>query len=141
MIELIYQEYENNRMIFIIGNGGSASKASHLAQDLSKAAISNQDTKKRIKTISMTDNIPYITVFANDTGYENIFSSQLRTFANEGDLLIAIRVSVNSQNILNAKQFVKKFGVKIIRVTGYNGGKLHELSDISINVPINDIYI
>lgn len=139
MIDAVYKAYKDEKMIFIIGNGGSASKASHVAQDFSKGLILDQNINKRVKALSLTDNVPYITALANDTGFENIFSAQLRTFASEGDYLLAISGSGNSPNIISAAEFAKELHMTIIGVTGYGGGKLKELSDISVNVQINDM--
>lgn len=139
MIEAIYEAYKTDKTIFIIGNGGSAAKASHVAQDFSKGLIFDQNINKRVKALSLTDNIPYITALANDTGYENIFSAQLRTFANKGDYLLAISGSGNSPNIIKAVDVAKEKKMVVIGVTGYGGGKLKELSDISVNVKINDM--
>ncbi len=139
MIEAIYKAYEDEKMIFIIGNGGSAAKASHVAQDFSKGLILDQNINKRVRALSLTDNVPYITALANDTGYENIFSSQLRTFASKGDYLIAISGSGNSPNIVAAAEFAKENKILVIGITGYGGGMLKELSDISVNVQINDM--
>jgi len=139
MIEAVYRAYEDEKMIFIIGNGGSASKASHVAQDFSKGLILDQSINKRVKALSLTDNVPYITALANDNGFENIFSAQLRTFASKGDYLLAISGSGNSPNIVSAAEFAKELHMTIIGVTGYGGGKLKELCDISVNVQINDM--
>jgi len=139
LIDAVYKAYENEKMIFIIGNGGSASKASHVAQDFSKGLILDQSINKRVKALSLTDNVPYITALANDTGFENIFSAQLRTFAGKGDYLLAISGSGNSQNIISAAEYAKEIQMTVIGVTGYGGGRLKELSDISVNVQINDM--
>ena len=139
MIDSVYKAYVDEKMIFLIGNGGSAAKASHVAQDFSKGLILDQNINKRVKALSLTDNIPYITALGNDTGFENIFSSQLRTFASEGDYLLAISGSGNSPNIIAAAQYAKDIKMNVIGVTGYGGGRLKELSDVSVNVQINDM--
>jgi D-sedoheptulose 7-phosphate isomerase len=126
-------------MVFLIGNGGSASKASHLAQDFSKGLIQNPNPSNRLKALSLTDNIPYITALGNDEGYENIFTGQLKIFANEGDYLLAISGSGNSKNIINAVNFAKSHNMTVIGVTGYDGGVLKKLSDISVHVNLNDM--
>jgi D-sedoheptulose 7-phosphate isomerase len=139
MIHHILEAYNNRKMIFIIGNGGSASNASHFAEDLSKGAITDQNVEKRIRAISLAENVPFITASANDTGYENIFVSQLITFANPGDYLIAISGSGNSKNIIKAVEYAKIRKINVIGVTGYDGGKLKELSDISVHVPLHEM--
>lgn len=141
VVERIYSCYKENRTIFVIGNGGSASNASHLAQDLSKGAIIDQKQAKRIKAMSLSDNISYITAVGNDDGFENIFTSQLRTFSKEGDLLIAISCSGTSKNIVNAAEYAKAKGIEIIGITGFKGGTLKQISDYSIHIPLDDFGI
>jgi len=139
MIEELYTAYENDKMIFVIGNGGSAANASHFAQDLSKGVLLDQSINKRIRALSLTDNIAYITALANDDGYEKIFIAQMRTFSQAGDLLIVISGSGNSPNVIEAVNFAKRNGIKVIGVTGYDGGKLKELADLSVHVPLNEM--
>lgn len=139
MINEIYNSYLKDQTIFVIGNGGSAANASHFAQDLSKGVILDQSVEKRIRALSLTDNIAYITALANDDGYEKIFVAQMRTFANNDDLLIAISGSGNSPNIIEAVNYAKNNRIKVIGITGYSGGKLKEFSDISVHVPLNEM--
>jgi D-sedoheptulose 7-phosphate isomerase len=139
LIDCIYTAYENKKTIFLIGNGGSAAKASHVAQDFSKGLIGDPNINHRVKALSLTDNIPYITALGNDEGYENIFSGQLRIFAEEGDYLIAISGSGNSENIIKAAEFAKVHNMKVIGVTGFDGGVLKKMSDVSVNIPIYDM--
>jgi D-sedoheptulose 7-phosphate isomerase len=139
MIYAIYKAYVDGTTIFIIGNGGSAANASHFAQDLSKGVILDQNVRKRIKALSLTDNVPYITALGNDNGYDSVFVSQLRTFSCEGDLLIAISGSGKSKNILAAVEYARNNGMKVIGVTGYDGGELKSLSDTSVHVPLNEM--
>ncbi|MFC2093291.1 SIS domain-containing protein [Bacteroidota bacterium] len=139
MLHHILEAYDNRKMIFVIGNGGSAANASHFAEDLSKGVITDQNVEKRIRAISLADNVPFITASANDSGYENIFVSQLITFANPDDYLIAISGSGNSKNIIKAVEYSKIRRINVIGVTGYDGGKLKELCDISVHVPLNEM--
>lgn len=151
LISMIHQAYLKGEKIFIIGNGGSAANASHLAEDLAqqiKGKKSFKETKgifeeeKRIKAISLTDNTPYITAIGNDYGYENIFVEQLKNIAEPNDILIAISGSGNSPNIIKAVEWAKKNGVAVFGITGFDGGKLKEmLEHRDIHVPINDMYI
>jgi len=140
-IALIYDSCIKNKTVFIIGNGGSASNASHLAQDLSRVSIFHQNKEKSIKAISLTDNISFITAVANDFGFENIFTSQLKTFADEGDVLIAISCSGNSKNIIHAVNFAHSQNMTVFGITGYDGGQLKQLSEMHIHVPLNDFGI
>ena len=139
VIHHILEAYNNKKMIFVIGNGGSAANASHFAEDLSKGVITDQNVEKRIRAISLADNVPFITASANDSGYENIFVSQLITFANPDDYLIAISGSGNSKNIIKAVEYSRIRRINVIGVTGYDGGKLKELCDISVHVPLHEM--
>lgn len=139
MIQLIFNAYKDDKCIFVIGNGGSAANASHLAQDLVKGTRFSLELDKRIKAMSLTDNIAFITALSNDDGYEVVFEQQLRTFAKPGDLLIAISGSGNSPNILKAITWAKDNNLQTLGVTGFNGGKLYEISDHNLHVPLNDM--
>lgn len=132
----IQKKYHEGKNIFVIGNGGSAANASHLAQDLAKGVFLDQSVEKRIRALSLTDNTPYMTALGNDNGYECIFEAQLRTFANKGDLLIVISGSGNSKNILNALEFAKEKKLSTLGFSGYNGGKMRGLLDIEVFIPL-----
>jgi D-sedoheptulose 7-phosphate isomerase len=142
-INLLINYYDENKFIFIIGNGGSAAFASHLAEDLAKGTKITNNEKinkfKRFKALSLTDNTPFITAQGNDEGYESIFREQLKTFAAEGDLLIAISGSGNSPNIIEAIQWAKESGVETVGITGFDGGKLKQMCDLNVHIPINDM--
>lgn len=119
--------------IFIIGNGGSAATASHMVNDLGAGL-----RRRKIKSFdveSLSDNTPVCTALANDIGYKNIFYMQLKDRVTPNDILIAISCSGNSKNITKAVKYSKKQGVKIIGITGFDGGKLKEQSDINFHVP------
>lgn len=131
--------YNNNQTIYIIGNGGSASNASHFAQDLSKGIFFDKPVAKTMKAISLTDNIAHITAIANDTGYQNIFSAQINTFAAAGDVLICISGSGNSENIIEAVKAAKQKGMFVIGVTGFDGGQLKSLSDFLVHIPLHEM--
>jgi D-sedoheptulose 7-phosphate isomerase len=123
----------------VIGNGGSAANASHFAQDLAKGTKLNKDQARRLKALSLTDNLPFITAQGNDEGYESIFEQQLRTFAKPGDVLIAISGSGNSPNIINAVEWCNKNDIETIGITGFDGGKLTKIARHSVNVVLNDM--
>lgn len=131
--------YENNKTIFVIGNGGSAANASHFAQDISKGVFMEKPVERGIKALSLTDNVAYITALGNDNGYHTVFSAQLNTFANEGDFLVAISGSGNSKNILDAVRIARQKNMFVIGVTGFDGGELKKASDFSVHVPLNDM--
>ncbi|MES2790770.1 MAG: SIS domain-containing protein, partial [Planctomycetota bacterium] len=112
----IFAAYEQGKFVFICGNGGSGSNSSHFCEDLGKSTLRREDfTKegvKRLKVMSLTDNTPYILAWGNDEGFDRIFVEQLKNFASEGDVLIAISGSGNSPNILNAVEWGNTHGLK-----------------------------
>jgi D-sedoheptulose 7-phosphate isomerase len=140
MISHIYKAYEKQNMIFVIGNGGSAANASHFAQDLAKGTKTKDDISKRIKALSLTDNLSFISALGNDEGFESIFEQQLKTFASKGDLLIAISGSGNSPNIIKAVDWANDNGVTTIGVTGFDGGLLRKINKISLHIQLDDMF-
>lgn len=135
--DILYDCYEKDKQIFIIGNGGSASTASHFACDLGKGTIKNvyDEKEKRLRVISLTDNMPIITAIGNDLGYENIFSQQLRNLVNPKDVVVAITGSGNSENILKGIYTASKLEAISVGFTGFDGGKLKKMVDYNIHVP------
>jgi D-sedoheptulose 7-phosphate isomerase len=138
-LDILVEAYKNDKFVFVIGNGGSAANASHLAQDLAKGTRSSKDQSRRLKALSLTDNLPFITAQGNDEGYDSIFEQQLRTFAKPGDYLIAISGSGNSPNIISAIEWANGNGITTIGITGYDGGKLKKMAHHSVNVALNDM--
>ncbi len=146
MIEIILDAREKGNQIFFIGNGGSAATASHFANDIS---IGTRVTEKPFKAIALTDNMAIITAVANDDGYEYIFTKQLQNFATPKDVLVAISASGNSPNVIHTVNWARQLGMKVIGLTGFDGGKLRELSDIKIHVqtmkgeygPVEDVHM
>ena len=132
VIHIINECYKKNRQIFIMGNGGSASTSSHFACDLGKGTIVKG--KERLRVMSLSDNMALITAISNDYGYEYILSEQLENLVNEKDVVIAISASGNSPNIIKGVEYVKEKKAIVIGFTGFNGGKLRELSDICIHI-------
>ena len=139
LIELIIKSYSEERMIFVIGNGGSAANASHFAQDLAKGTRNHLNQAKRIKALSLTDSIPFITALSNDDGYDTIFEQQLRTYAKSNDVLISISGSGNSPNIIKAVEWANLAGMITVGISGFNGGKLKELVKYSLHIPLDDM--
>lgn len=133
VIDVLQEARVEGKRIYVIGNGGSAATASHLASDLSKGAIALG--VPRLKAFAITDNIPLLTAWANDTAYENIFAEQLENLVEPGDVVIGLSGSGNSANILNGLRTAKARGATTIGFTGFNGGKLKNLVDIAIVVP------
>ncbi len=121
------------RNIFVCGNGGSASTASHFVCDMLKGASYNRPARFRIQ--ALTDSLPTITAYANDVGYEVAFVEQLKNFAAPGDLLMAISGSGNSPNVLRAVEYANSLGCRTIGLTGRDGGQLGPLSQLEINIP------
>ena len=132
-VELLLEAREKGSTIFFIGNGGSASTASHFANDIGIGTKAYYE--KPFRVVSLCDNQAIITAIANDDGYENIFSKQLEVLLKEGDLVVAISASGNSVNLINAFDVAKKKKAITVAITAFNGGKLKDLSDMSIHVP------
>lgn len=145
LTELLLQAYEDERQIFILGNGGSASTASHFACDLSKGTINGNG--KRFKVISLTDNVALMTAWANDSHYDDVFQEQLENLSNPGDVVIGISASGNSNNVLNAIEYARSTGCVTIGFAGFGGGKLAGMVDECITVesdrygPVEDIHL
>jgi D-sedoheptulose 7-phosphate isomerase len=121
------------KTVFIFGNGGSAATASHFACDLAKGAICPD--KPRFKVLSLTDNIPVFSAWANDSAYDRVFAEQLENFVGYGDVIIAISGSGNSRNVLDGVEVANAKGAITIGFTGFDGGKLKDLVDIPLVVP------
>lgn len=138
-MELIYNTYKKDKKIYIFGNGGSAVTASHFQNDFNKGV--SEYLEKKFNFMCLNDNIATIMAIANDIGYEEIFRFQLKGRLKEGDIVIAISGSGNSLNIINSVAYAKECGNKIIGMTGYDGGKLKKMSDISLHVPINSMQV
>ena len=138
-LNLLYETMENGNTVFVFGNGGSASTASHYQNDFNKGV--SEHTEKKFNFLCLNDNIPTIMAVANDIGYEEIFRFQLVGHLKPGDIILAISGSGNSKNVINAVEYAKARGHKVIGLTGFNGGKLKELSDVSLHVPINSMQI
>ncbi len=138
LIVLIRDCYENNKQIFIMGNGGSASIASHMACDLSKTVLKRfYNNEKRLKVISLTDNVALMTAISNDLAYEEVFSQQLRGLLNSGDLVIIISGSGNSRNIIRAAQYAKEKGAIVFGILGFDGGEMLHMADEFVHFKMN----
>ena len=137
--DLLIMESGKGKTIFLCGNGGSAACASHTANDLAKLTIIRD--RKRLKVISLTDNTPLLTAWANDNGYEYCFVEPLKNLYEEGDILIAISGSGNSKNVLNAVEFVNANKGITIGFTGASGGKLATMARHVIRVCSDNMQI
>jgi D-sedoheptulose 7-phosphate isomerase len=141
--DLVYDVWDKGRFVFIIGNGGSGTTASHMAEDLGKSTLRPEDlqdeAKKRLKVLSLTDNGGWILAVGNDCGYDQIFVQQLMNYGSAGDLLIAISGSGNSPNILAAVDWANRHGLVTFGLTGYQGGKLKNVQQHGLHVALNDM--
>ncbi len=137
VIELLQAARLDGRQIFIMGNGGSASTATHFVCDLAK------NTRKtglpHFKVIGLTDNMALFSAYANDEGYESVFSQQLANLVKPGDIVIGISASGNSKNVLNAIELAKSLNATAVGFTGFDGGQLCSMVDLSIHVNSNII--
>ena len=133
-MNLIMKAYEANKKIYIFGNGGSSATASHYQNDFNKGI--SEYVEKKFNFTCLNDNMATIMAIANDIGFEEVFRFQLRNKLEEGDIVIAISGSGNSKNVINAVEYAKEQGNQIIGLTGYTGGKLKELSDISLHADV-----
>jgi D-sedoheptulose 7-phosphate isomerase len=133
--------YDNGRCVFLFGNGGSAALASHFACDLSKGTVLNGNGHKRFRVLALTDNLPLVTAWANDTSYDQVFAEQLRNFVSAGDVVFAISGSGNSPNVLHALMVSRDAGAFNIGLTGFQGGKMRDLCDVCIVIPSENMQI
>ena len=140
VIECLEQAYVDGRQVFIIGNGGSAATASHMACDLGKTILPSAagERTRRFRVMALTDNVPWMTALANDLGYEHIFSEQLKNLVQKGDVLIAISGSGNSPNIVKGVQAAKALGATVVGILGFDGGKVKDLVDTSVLIRSNN---
>jgi len=130
---LLFQAWEEDRCVFIFGNGGSAATASHQVCDFVKtAAVEGQ---RRLRAFCLIDSSGMGTALGNDIGYEETLRYPLETYARPGDVAVAISGSGNSPNVLRACEWARNNGVQVVALTGFTGGKLKDLADLHINVP------
>jgi D-sedoheptulose 7-phosphate isomerase len=139
--DILFKAYQNDRSVFLFGNGGSAALASHLATDLGKgthfpgpAALKNV---RRFKAISLTDNVPMLTAWSNDLSYEQVFAGQMENFIRARDVALGISSSGNSPNVLRALELARRVGAITIGLTGCGGGRMKDLLDCPIIVASN----
>ena len=135
-VGIILDAYDNGAHVYVVGNGGSATNATHFACDLSKATI--VDGRARLRVTSLTDNIALLTAWANDTSYDRVFSEQLTNLLDPGDVVIAISASGNSPNVVSAVLAARLMRASTIALVGFAGGRLLEAVDAAIHVPSND---
>ena len=133
-IEWFKDARERGATIFVAGNGGSASTASHFACDMVKGASFKRDSRFRI--MALTDSLPTMTAYSNDVSYDVVFAEQLKNFAKPGDVYMAISGSGNSPNVIQAMEYANQNGCKTLALTGRDGGKLGAAAQLNIQVPV-----
>ena len=134
-VEAIMATMKTNHTIFVAGNGGSAATANHFAADFGKNVVKGDENRPRI--MSLCSNMGILSAYANDEGYESVFARQMTNWVGEGDLLVAISASGNSPNVVKAAELMHQKGGKVIAMTGFSGGKLKDLADISLHIEEN----
>lgn len=138
-IEQLGRELEQAReagsTIFVAGNGGSASTATTIANDLGFGVLLKTKADPPFRFLALTDNTSVMTAIGNDTGYENLFAGQLGIYFRPGDRLLAISCSGNSPNIIEAAEYVKSHGGRVIAFTAFDGGELGRIADARVHVP------
>lgn len=139
LVDAIVDAYRNGQMVFLIGNGGSGANASHLCEDLGKGTLKDLKGQRRLRVVSLTDNVPYILAWANDEGYESVFVEQLKNLAQPGALLIAISGSGNSANVVRAVEYANEHSMRTFGVCGYDGGALKRAAQQSLHVRCDDM--
>lgn len=133
--KLMLDSYKNGKKIFVAGNGGSAGTSNHFCCDFGKNAVKGDTNRPKI--ISLSANIEVLTALGNDFSYAEVFSQQLKNLMDDGDTLLLISASGNSPNVVEAAKYAKERGGKVIGFSGFEGGKLKELSDVNVNIPSN----
>jgi len=144
VIEVLFDAWKNNKTIFVIGCGGSASTASHFVCDISKSTI--VPDRKRVKAMALVDNIPLVSAWTNDSGWGTVFKGQLESWLKQEDILVGFSVHGGSggkeigpwsKNLVQAMKFAREKGAKIIGFSGFTGGAMKEMADVCITVPID----
>lgn len=139
LMNVLTQAREDGKHIFIMGNGGSAATASHYVCDFNKGISYGKE--KMFKFICLNDNVPTMMAYANDLSYADVFVGPLRNFMQEGDVVIGISGSGNSENVVRAIKYANENGGVSVGITGYSGGKVKQLSKYNVHVPVDDMQI
>lgn len=130
----VVRTHERGGTIFVCGNGGSASTASHFCQDLAKSTVCGANDARRLRVVALTDSVSAITAWANDCGYESVFEQPLRALGRAGDLLVALSGSGNSPNVLGAVRYANASGIATFALTGFDGGELKRVAQDCVHV-------
>jgi D-sedoheptulose 7-phosphate isomerase len=140
IVSILLQAFEEQRMVFVFGNGGSAASASHMMCDMNKGTI-DLNTNTRPKVMALTDNVSLMSAWANDFGYERIFSEQLKTFVQPRDVAFAISTSGDSPNVLLALETAREYGAVTMGLAGCEGGRMQALCDVCAVVPSDNVQV
>jgi D-sedoheptulose 7-phosphate isomerase len=144
VVDVLYEAWQCGKTVFTMGNGGSASTATHLACDLAKVTI--VPGKKRLRAMALTDNVPLVSAWTNDSGFGSIFAEQLQPWLEAGDVLIGLSVHGGSgagdagpwsQNLVRATQLAHERGARVIGFSGFDGGAMKQMADVCVVVPID----
>jgi D-sedoheptulose 7-phosphate isomerase len=138
-LSLLEEARDSGRTIFIMGNGGSAATASHYACDFNKGLSYGKD--KRFRFVCLNDNVPTLTAYANDVGYDEVFREQLRNFLSPRDLVIGVSGSGNSKNVLAAIEYANSVGAETVGLSGFDGGALKRIAKHCVHVPVDNMQI
>ena len=138
-LNLLLETMEKGNTVFVFGNGGSSATASHFQNDFNKGV--SEHTEKKFNFLCLNDNVATVMAVANDIGFEEVFRFQLRGHIKPGDVVLAISGSGNSKNVINAVEYAKEQGCRVIGLTGFGGGKLRQMADVSLHAPINSMQI
>ena len=138
-LNLLLEAFENGNTVYIFGNGGSSATASHYQNDFNKGV--SEHTEKKFNFQCLNDNVATVMAVANDIGFAEVFRFQLRGHLKAGDIVMAISGSGNSRNVINAVEYAREQGCKVIGLTGFDGGKLKGLSDVSLHAPVTSMQI
>jgi len=137
IIGLLLDAYEKGNTIFVMGNGGSGSTASHFACDINKGCC--LDLEKKFRVMCLNDSLPTLLALANDVSYESIFVEQMKNFFSPGDVVMGISGSGNSENVIAAITYAKRMGGRTVGLSGFSGGKLSQVADISFIAEAEDM--
>jgi D-sedoheptulose 7-phosphate isomerase len=138
-VEIVQKKLQSDSQIFVIGNGGSSSTASHFVTDWVKGNRESHSILGRV--LCLSDNTPLISAIGNDISFEEVFSYQLKSYARPNDLLVCVTGSGNSRNIINACKQAKLIGMQVLALTGFDGGQTLLNADYSFHCPVEDMQI
>lgn len=139
----LFDAWDEDRFVYVLGNGGSATTATHISEDLGKSTLHESDlhdeSKRRLKIMSLTDNLGWILAVGNDVGYEDIFVQQLMNYGRSGDIVIAISGSGNSPNVIKAVEWANRHQLVTFGLTGFDGGRLKQIQTDGLHVKLHDM--